>query len=267
MIGRMIKLEGVRVGGGSDAERIEVSSADMVAAKLAPYLSNFLSARSIKNTAAGGVAGLCLRTAKPLVEKGTPNSYTRSQFAGHAAVGLKTNGAAAGLALPAGSLHSSYCIVSAVAVQTLTSGTVNILSGFTEAGAYTTCPLRHTGVPVGDQANVTAYGPNATIPLISAPITRDAWQIIVSNYDNETKTTSLGVNGLSQLATMQKDVSLFPGVNDYLEIGYHGGANGQRTTLIGDVYVFNTSMLRSDFLKGQLAELVASMVSDYGVLA
>lgn len=265
-MGRMIRLDGVKIGGGTGAERLEVSNADTVAAKMS-NLSHFLSARSIKNTPAGGVAGNCLRTGRALIEKGTANSFTRSAYAGHPAVGLKTNGAAAGLALPGGSLHSSYCIVAAVAIPTLASGTVNLLSAFTEAEVYKACPLRHAGVPAGEQATVSAYGPNATVPNITAPIGRDAWQIIVSDYDNDTKTTSLGVNGLGALATMQKDVSLFPGANDYIEIGYHGGANGLRTSLIGDVYVFNTSLLRSAYLKGELAVLMATMAADYGVVA
>ncbi len=264
MTGRMIVLPGVKIAGGTGAERIEVSSSDIVAAKIA-NLSNFLSARSIKNTPAGGVAGYCLRTGGALVEKGAANSFTRSVFAGRPAVGLKSNGAAAGLALPGGSLHSSYCVVSAVAIQYLASGTVNIISGFTGGDVYTNCPLRHTGVPAGSQAYVSAYGPNATVPNVSAPVTVDAWQIVVSDYNNDTKTTSLGVNGIGSLSAMQKDVSLFPGPADYLEIGYHAGANGLRTTLVGDMYVFNTSMLRSDFLKEQLTALMAAMKADYGI--
>ncbi|MBC3496183.1 hypothetical protein HU764_004860 [Pseudomonas sp. SWRI100] len=266
MIGKLIRLDGIKIGGGSGAERIEVSNSDVVATKIA-NLCNFMSPRSMSNTQAGGVSGLCLRTGKPLVEKGTPNSFTRTAYNGHAAVALKTNGAAAAIALPGGSLNSSYCVVSAVAIQPLSSGTVNILSGFTSADAYVNCPLRHTGVPEGSQAYVSAYGPNATIPNVQAPVQRSKWQIVVSDFNNDTKTTSIGVNGLSALSSMEKDVTLFPGPDDYLEIGYHLGANGLRTTLVGDVYVFNTSMLRSDFLKGQLAALVASMVADYGITA
>lgn len=264
MSGRIIVLPGVKISGGAQGERIEMSNADLSAAKIA-NLSNSLSARSIKNTPSGGVAGFCRVTGGALIEKGVANSFTRSAFGGKPAVGLKVNGALAGLALPAGSLKSSYCVVSAVAIPTLTSGTVNIISGFTGGDAYTTCPLRHTGVAAGSQAYVSAYGPDATVPNVQALVSRDVWQIVVSDYNNETKTTSLGVNGLGSLSTLNKDVSLFPGATDYLEIGYHAGANGLRTTLVGDVYVFNTSMLRSNFLQGQLAALIAAMRADYGI--
>lgn len=266
MAGQLIVLPGVTAAASANAPRINMNAADTLAARISS-LKHAAAARAMTAVSGGGVTGRCRVTGQPLISKGTsPKNLSLTEVSGKKALAA---GANSGLALPNGSLTTSYTVVAAVALASAdvsASGAVNLLAGFSPADDYTSLMLRYYGsLTASPNTDVfMAAGPVITnTAVVRAARPAGAWAIVVIDF-SDSQLLSLAVNQAATFATLQRSSSPVIVDGSYLELGYHP-SSGLANSKIGDIYTFNGSLLTSDLGKSQLAELVAAMKSVYGI--
>lgn len=270
MFGQIIVLPSVTAAAGASAERIDMTAADLIAAKIAG-LKHMVSARSLVALPAGGVSGRCQATGAPLVPKGLVTALAISEVAGKKALGLSSV-QAAGLGLPAGSATASYTavIVVSVAAADVASGSPSaapiFLSSMTSADALVASAAQYYGTS-GTPPNIFASrGSNAASPLVSVPKPDTTWAVLVIDYNDVTKVVSLSVNQAATFATATKTVAHTPGAGGYFEIGAHPTATASlRASKVGDLYLFEGSLLGNALAKTQIVDLVAALKADYSI--
>ena len=270
MAGQMVVLPGVTAAVGASAPRINMNIPDTLAARIAT-LKHVVSARSLQAVAGGGVSGRCRATGVALVAKGiSANTLTLYEVAGRTAMGINGSGRA-GLALPPGSLTKSFTTVSVInlnSVDVAGNYSVNVLSGFDAADVYANIMLRYDGSTTTNSAIADKLRASTSASSSSAvPVARPAgeWVVVVTDYNNLTKTLSIAVNQATSFASGVMVADLAPAVGSYLEIGYHLDPSSLRASKVGDLYTFSDSLLRTDLGKAQLVELVAALKSYYAI--
>ncbi|WP_182374924.1 hypothetical protein [Pseudomonas putida] len=267
MAGQMIVLPGVTAAAGAGAPRVNMNAPDTIAAKIST-LKHALGARSISAAPGGGVVGRCRVTGASLISKGSQaaNLFV-SEIAGHLSLGINGSGSA-GLALPAGSLTSSFTLVAAINLNAAdAAGTypINFLSGFDPAGAYISGLLRANGAAssafpskIGSNTGTAGTWAFANSPAIG-------WAIVVVDYNNANRIMSVSVNQAAAFTTETMPSSYAPAVGSYIEVGYHIDAASIRNSKLGDLYTFSSSLLATSLGLQQLQSLVAAMKVEYGV--
>ncbi|MBX6689005.1 hypothetical protein I8746_05260 [Pseudomonas sp. USTB-Z] len=268
MAGQMVVLEGVTAAAAPGAPRINVNAPDIIAAKIST-LKHAFGARGLTAAPGGGVVGRCRATGKQLIPKGSSAaSLVVTEIAGRLGLGVSGT-VAAGLALPAGSLTSSYTLVAAVnlASADVAGGLiVNFLSGFDAADGYIsvlqrTYGVTNTGANKGKLCSSPLAGGNFAVATLPAA----GWAIFVVDYDGSTRIASVAVNQVATFDTLAMPGTFLPPSGSYLEVGYHLDSNSLRSSKMGDLYTFSDSLLKTDLGKSQLAELVASMKTYYSI--
>lgn len=270
MAGQMIVLPGVTAAAGAGAPRVNMNIPDTLAARIST-LKHVVSARSLQAVAGGGVSGRCRATGGMLVPKGiSASTLTLYEVAGRAAVGINGIGRAA-LALPPGSLTASFTTVSVINIDSVDVAgnySVNFLSGFDAADAYSNIMLRYDGSATTNTAIADKLKASTSIsPTSAVPVARPAgdWVVVVTDYNNLTKTMSVSANQATTFSTGVMAAELVPAAGSYLEIGYHLDPSSLRASKVGDLYTFSDSMLRTDLGRTQLTELVAALKTYYGI--
>ena len=272
MFGQIIVLSSVTAAAGASAERIDMTDADLVAAKISG-LKHVVRARSLIALPDGGVSGRCQATGLPLVPKGLVTALAISEVAGKKALGLSSV-QAAGLGLPAGSATASYTavLVVSVAAADVASGSPSaspiFLSSMTAADALVASAAQYYGTS-GTPPNIfAARGSNAASPFVSVPKPETTWAVLVVDYNDTTRVVSLAVNQADTFATATKTAAHLPGAGGYFEIGAHVNATASlRASKVGDLYLFEGSPLSSELAKTQIVDLVAALKAEYGIAA
>lgn len=269
MSGQVIRLD-IEVDAASSAPRIDMTPADVIAAKISS-LKHVVSPRELKAVATGGVAGRCRSTGLSLIPKGTQaTALTLSDVAGKRALGLSAAGAVASLALPAGSMTDSYTLVIAVNTNPLdlvSGAPVNYLSGFNGSDAYTSATLRYYGAAAAPPrtSRFVTIGPSTTGTETFADHSSEGWVVLVVDFDNNTRQLSIAANQTEIFEVVTKGASVSQDPGAYFEIGYHVSGIGLRSSKVGDLFTFGESLLANSFGRGQLADLVSAMKDDYGI--
>lgn len=268
MFGQMVVLEGVTAAAAPGAPRINMNAPDIIATKIAS-LKHALGAREILPAPGGGVVGRCRWTGALLTSKGTSaNTLTLSEIAGRSA--LSINGAGrAGLALPPGSLTSSYTMVAAVnlaAVDLAGNYITNVLSGFDSSDTYISALQRAYGATSGGaNAGKLISSPLAGGTFPSASLPAPGWAVLVTDYDNSSRLVSVSINQVSSFGTLTLPGTFVPPSGSYVEVGYHLDPSSLRNSSLGDLYTFSDSLLKTDLGKSQLVELIAAMKTYYSI--
>lgn len=268
MFGQMVVLEGVTAAAAPGAPRINMNAPDIIATKIAT-LKHALGAREISPAPGGGVVGRCRWTGAPLIPKGSAAANLAvSEVSGR--LGLGINGAgAAGMALPAGSLTTSYTLVAAVnlAAADVAGGLiVNYLSGFDAADGYLSVLQRSYGVTnAGTNKGKLCSSPLAGGNFAATVLPAAGWAIFVVDYDNATRVASVAINQASAFDTLTMPGSFSPPPGAFIEAGYHLDSNSLRSSKLGDLYTFSDSLLKTDLGKSQLTELVAALKTYYAI--
>lgn len=275
MAGQLIRLPGVTAAAAAGAPRIIMTGPDAVAAQIAS-LKHVVSARSMTPLSGGGVSGRCRLTGKPLIPMGV--NIDRWQvltlggrealYSGPAASGGQ--GAAASIALPAGSLTQSYTAVGAFAWDAADRAgnyLTNFVVGF-DAGAPTRRLFRAYGLqyatPVEARGTMATGSGEFTSVYESIPTTE--WGIFVADYNHETRVISLSINDADSFTQRTETVATpTPSADAYLEIGYHNSVNALRNSKVGDLYTFSESLLSSALGAAQLKQLMAELKAYYSV--
>ena len=269
MFGQMVVLEGVTAAAAPGAPRINMNAPDIIATKITS-LKHALGAREILPAPGGGVVGRCRWTGAPLVSKGSAAAnLTVSEIAGHLGLGINGPGSA-GLALPAGSLTSSFTFVAAVNLNAAdAAGTypINFLSGFAPSDVYISGLLRTYGAASsvyypGKSGSNT--GTTGTWAIANSPAS--GWAVMVIDYNNATRTMSVAVNQAARFAAATMPTNYAPAEGSYIEVGYHIDTASIRNSKLGDLYTFSDSLLKTDLGKSQLTDLVAALKVYYGIV-
>jgi hypothetical protein len=267
MAGQMIVLPGVTAAAGAGAPRVNMNTPDTIAAKIAT-LKHALGARSISAAPGGGVVGRCRVTGVSLVPKGSAAvNLAVTEIAGRLGLGINGSGSA-GLALPAGSLTSSFTFVTAVNLNaTDAAGTypINFLSGFDPSDVYISGLLRSYGAASSVFPGKTGSNTGTTGTWAFPTSPAAGWAIVVVDYNNATRVMSVSINQASSFTTATMPANYAPAAGSYVEVGYHIDASSIRNSKLGDLYTFSDSLLKTDLGKTQLAELVASLKTYYAI--
>ncbi len=270
MAGQILVLPDVTVAAAGGAPKIYMNAADMSALKIGPLLKHVVSARSLEAAAGGGVVGRCRNSGQSLIPKGAGQaSLGVTMLAGREALGV-TSGTA-GLALPAGSLTNSFTYVTAVhlgATDIAGLTAINFLSGFDVSDTYIMAALRYYGQsfasPTTSADKFTSQAPSTSGAIAAAPGALAGWNVVVVDFNNDTKVLSVSVNQVTTFTAVLKSAAAAFAPTSYLEVGYHPG-----TTLLnskfGDLYTFSDSLLKTALGKSQLAELVAALKIYYAI--
>lgn len=267
MYGQMVVLDGVTAAAAAGAPRVNMNAADIVATKIST-LKHAVGARSLSAAPAGGVTGRCRWTGAPLVSKGNAAvNLAVTEVAGRLGLGINGTGSA-GLALPAGSLTSSFTLVAAVnlnATDAAGNYPVNFLSGFDSSDVYISGLLRAYGAAssvfpsrIGSNTGISGTWSFANSPAAG-------WAIVVIDYNNATRTMSVSVNQAATFTVATMPANYAPAAGSYIEVGYHIDASSIRNSKLGDLYTFSDSLLKTDLGKSQLTELVAAMKTYYSI--
>lgn len=267
MAGQMIVLPGVTAAAGPSAPRVNINTPDTIAARM-PTIKHAVGARSLSAAPAGGVTGRCRVTGAPLIPKGSAAANLAiTEIAGRLGLGINGSGSA-GLALPPGSLTSSFSLVAAVnlnATDAAGNYPVNFLSGFDSSDAYISGLLRAYGAAssvfpgkIGSNTGTSGTWAFANLPA-------SGWAIVVIDYNNSTRTMSVSVNQVATFTVATMPASYAPAAGSYIEVGYHIDASSIRNSKLGDLYTFSDSLLKTDLGKSQLAELMAALKTYYSI--
>lgn len=277
MAGKMIVLSGVVSGAAAGGPAIKMSAADQIAAS-APSLAYAITPSTLKMGADGLLTGRDRASGKLLTAAGVGASNLKvSTMGGKPAINTGDVMVASSLNLPLGAASSSYTVVQAVylsdaAINTATS----LFNPVVVMGPtiYIAAPARYYGKSstLGDvsyRGQFVSGGSTATAPWarITAPTVK-GWVILISAYDDVTKQSTLGLNGIdtSSINTVYKTVGLVVDETSYWSIGYSLSQHSLLDCGVGDTYIFNDSLLSTDSGKKRLAALVASMKTAYGVV-
>jgi hypothetical protein len=266
--GQIIVLAGVTSAAPPTAPRIDMNSVDLAAVKIGS-LKHVVSARALTGLPAGGVSGRCRASGAPLISKGTAAALLLTTVGGRPALWLGAAGnASAALALPPGSFTESFTAVMTVSVGALSLAATfptNFLAGF-DGEIWSAQVLRHYGSPVSSSQDVFATRGNDEVgPYVEKARVPGNWNIVVVDYNNDTRVASIAVNSVATLSAMTLPAGRVPAPTEYFEIGYHLSNSGLRDSKVGDLYTFSDSLLRTDFGKTQLTELVASLKTYYAI--
>lgn len=268
MAGQMIVLPGVTAAAGAGALRVNMNTPDTIAAKIST-LKHSIAARSLTAGSGGGVVGRCRVTGASLIPKGSAAANLAvSEVSGRLGLGIN-GGGAAGLALPTGSLTSSYTLVAAVnmASADVTGGLiVNLLSGFDASDAYLSVLQRTYGVTnTGSNKGKLCTSPLAGGNFAAAALPAAGWAIFVVDYDRSNRIASVAINQVATFDTLAMPGDFTPPSGSYVEVGYHLDSNSLRSSKLGDLYTFSDSLLKTDLGKSQLAELMAALKTYYSI--
>lgn len=272
MAGQIIKLPGVTAAAVAGAPRILMGAADTAALRIAS-LAHAVSAKALTSSA-DGVAGRCRVTGKLLTAKGAAAANLQLRTgAGFTGIGYSGTSGNAGLALPAGSAFASYTLVLALCViETVATASSNPISAFNVSDALTVSALRHYGSASTNTAlqdglyagggGIVPGTPSASTPTVKKPA--GSWVVVAIDFNDNTLAASISANGgaFNTTATTTHNTS---GAGGYLEIGNHSSSSGMSNTLLGDLYVFSDSLLKTALGQTQLAAVIAGLKSDYGI--
>ena len=268
MIGQFIELSGVRAPAGALAPRIDMTDTDLIALGI-PGLKHVMAPRTFAAVAGGGIIGKCRMTNKDLVTKGSKTALLVKVVGNKPALAVsETSAGLVGLAMPAGSLTESYTILAMVNIGVAAlaqSSPCNLISGFDAANTWVANPLRYNGTGGTPPDGFSARGGDTLSTYAAVARVPGEWCLLVIDYNNATRVASIGINSSTALAKTTKPAGRVPGEADALEIGYHLSASSLRDCAIGDVFVFGSSVLSSEFGAEQIAELASAMKSEYGI--
>lgn len=270
MAGQLIVLPGVTVAAAAGAPRLSMNAADAAASKIVS-LKHVVSARALTALPGGGVSGRCRNTGASLIPKGANASMLSVSTVG-GRKGLGQTGGSAGLALPAGSLTNSFCMVAAIYLggnDTSSSSLVNFLAGFDATDNYIAAPLRYYGQnysTVPSRADkMVSFGPSTTDFAAEALRTNVGWNIVIIDYDNDQRRLSISVNQSTSFAAVTKSTTASFADTSYLEVGYHLSANRLIDSKVGDLYTFDDSLLKAELGKSQLGDVVQQLKGYYAI--
>jgi len=270
MPGQIIKLSGVTAASTVGVPRILMGAADKAALRVSS-LAHVVSPKSMSATSSG-VTGRCRATGKKLVPKGVAADLQLRTVGGFTGIGLSRL-SAAGLALPAGSATPSYTIVMAIQMgQSDIDGATpaNLVYTSTDAGADVATILRYYGKAYagsGGSDLLLASGSTpytANTPAVIKPRPDGAWIIVAIDYNDVTRVLSMALNGAAYTA-VTKPANHAPGAGGYFTIGYPNSSASLRGSMLGDLYLFSDSLLKTPSGQDQLAAVVAGLKSDYGI--
>nr|DAF90445.1 MAG TPA: hypothetical protein [Myoviridae sp. ctdyF5] len=274
MTGKMIVLSGVVAGGAAGGPMVKMTSADQIAANI-PALAYVISPSTLKVGADGLLTGRDRASGKLLTAGGSSaNLLTVALMGGKPAICNSGSALVAScLGLPAGTATPSYTTVQAVylgdATLNTATGSLNPIIVMTTS-SYIASPLRlyGKGTTPGDptyKGQFVGGGSTASAPWarLNAPTVK-GWCILTACYDDVTKQTTITLNGTDS-STVTKTVGLTVDSASYWAVGYPYSGSALLDSGIGDTYIFNESLQSTDYGKGRLAALVASMKTAYGV--
>lgn len=270
MPGQIIVLPGVKTAAASAAERIDMTAADYAAARI-PQLAHVVSARSLKSLPSGGVSGRCRATGLALTPRGSSLDLLAVSDAGGKPGLGSSQIAAAGLSLPPGSLTESCTIVATIYLDSSTissTGLVNLLSGFNSLDAYSAYMLRYYGSnydPAYRAGQFITQGTGLTSPEVYDGPAALGWSVVVVDFDNETRKKTVAINSIESAVSDYQETPNTVGNGSYLEIGYHSGNNDMLNAKLGDLYVFNESLMKNDAGNSALSSVVDLLVDEYGI--
>lgn len=268
MFGQMVVLEGVTAAAAPGAPRVNVNAPDTIAAKIST-LKHALGARSITAAPGGGVVGRCRATGAPLISKGNAAAnLALYEISGHLGLGINGSGSA-GLALPAGSLTSSFTFVAALNLNAAdAAGTypINFLSGFDPSDVYISGLLRSYGAASSVYPGKSGSNTGTTGSWSLANSPASGWAVVVVDYNNATRSLSVAVNQAASFVAATMPANYAPAAGSYVEVGYHIDASSIRNSKLGDLYTFSDSLLKTDLGESQLTELVAALKTYYTIV-
>ena len=273
MPGQLIILPGVTAGATTQVERIEATAADLAALRI-QGLKHVVSARALSNVAAGGVSGRCRKTGGLLTPMGTGASLlTVATLAGHKALtGISPYTQAAGLALPAGSATASYCAVFAALIGSVAkadTGTSMLLSSYRSAGTIRAYMARYRPASSAAINGVTSSGGYNTnsgpVAIPDASVPANTWGIYVVDFDDATKTARIASNTATPYDTETLADNHVIDEDSVVQIGYSLGTSGLRDCGVGDVYLFDRSMIGATATQSKIGTLIAALKTQYGI--
>lgn len=273
MAGQMIVLAGVNAGAAAGGPTIRMTVADQIAAKIAS-LKYAITPATLITGSDGLLTGRDRATGALLVPAGSSASLLKvSAMGGHQAINTGGVIAAASLNLPAGSATSSYTVVMAVYMGNATiNSVVNAMNPIMVMGSegYIVTALRYYGLSTTPwdasyKGQILSAGSNTGVPWarIAGPTTA-GWGILTASYDDATKQTIVGLNGINSSAVI-KAAGLVVGSTNYWSIGYSRSAASLQDSGVGDCYIFSDSLESTPYGRERIAALVTTMKSAYGI--
>ena len=136
----------------------------------------------------------------------------------------------------------------------------------TVADAASATVLRYYGSAATTTPDKLATFGSDTLLSGAAVVQRPAgdWIVAVVDFNDNTMQASIATNG-GPFVTTLKSTHHSPGADGYFEIGYHLSASGLRGSMVGELYLFNDSLLKTPLGQAQLAAVIAGLKSDYGI--
>lgn len=268
MAGQLIILPGVSSGASNGGARIDMTTADQIAARM-PDLRHLVSARTLKVAVGGGITGRCRNTGAVLTNVGAgASSLTIKQLASRPAIALTSTGVSAAVALPAGSATASYAVVAAVYMgnDSSTSAAVTNWLNTIKGGALLAAAVRSYGAAGGFKPGMTVAcggdGSTPTADIASPP--PNAWAIFSVDWNDDTGVVSVSINGGAPVTATKTTKHLVDATTTFT-MGYQLSGSGLRDSGIGDLYLFGASQQGSSYGRGRIADLVAALKSHYGI--
>ena len=131
-----------------------------------------------------------------------------------------------------------------------------------ESVTYITAALRYYGQayasPTTNADKFTSLAPTTSGAIAPAPGALAGWNVVVIDFNNETRLLSVSVNQVTTFAAVLKSTPAAFAPTSYLEVGYHPGA-ALLNSKLGDLYAFNDSLLKTELGRLQLADLVTAL--------
>ncbi|MFJ2449014.1 DUF2280 domain-containing protein [Pseudomonas sp. NPDC087626] len=135
-----------------------------------------------------------------------------------------------------------------------------------ESVTYITAALRYYGQayasPTTNADKFTSLAPTTSGAIAPAPGALTGWNVVVIDFNNETRVLSVSVNQVTTFTAVLKSTPAAFAPTSYLEVGYHPGA-ALLNSKLGDLYTFNDSLLKAELGRLQLADLVIALKAYY----
>lgn len=269
MAGQLIILPGVKSAASNGSARIDMTTADQIAARM-PSLTHSVSARAV-TAGAAGISGRCRASGGLLTMIGaSPASMTVKTLANRKAIALTSETAAAAVLLPSGSWKASHCTVSAIYVGpgfTASNALHNIITSYNNT-VYAGADVRGYGgaegsVNAGNLISTLAVSGNnaARVPVPAV----GAWAILMSALDAATGTAYISING-GAAATQAIASPVVPADESLARMGIgYTTASGLRDGGVGDLFVFDASMQGSTVERAAVSDLITALKAQYGI--
>ncbi|WP_110642430.1 hypothetical protein [Salinicola sp. CPA57] len=291
MAGQLIKLDGVRSAGIPGQARIDMDSADIVAASV-PSLVHAFNPRTARVNTDGSIR-VVDRTDGRLLDcaafSGLSISALDADFNGQTVLKADNRGSGAwGLSFAPGKVSNSYTVVGVASPNAElstrpSSGTLN-------------CTLLSSLVPSVDDAQPLKNNTRYRLPSVSSPgseglmvwpdnhndsgstanigfenFSPDQPFLFVETFDFNTKTLNLYLNGMNLQGTViasgVTELTVDQEASSYWNIG--GAAadlnTGSFAGKIGDMFIFNEALDLSSSTLYQLRRLVEALKTKYGI--